>query len=172
MKIAIVGAQESKWTKEQKKKVKEAIEIIFFHDCGFDRNITLVSGHCPYGGVDIWAEEIADDLKIKKEIYKSLVNQWEDSKQKCNICHGTGMKDMGWHKRFGEWEHDKEACDNFGCIKGWQKLRGYKSRNIQIAEVCDILYCIEPKGRTRSGGIWTMNYAKKLGKKVYLVKIE
>jgi len=49
--------------------------------------------------------------------------------------------------------------------------KGYMSRNIQIASACDILYCIDPKGRHDGGGIWTLNYAKKLNKEVHHVVI-
>jgi len=51
---------------------------------------------------------------------------------------------------------------------GW---RWYKQRNIKIAKECDTLYCVEPSDRMQSGGIWTMNLAKKLGKEVYLVLV-
>jgi len=78
--------------------------------------------------------------------------------------------------------------------------RGYRSRNIQIAEACDVLFDIEPaiqcpicKGKktvfvtypikcdhckgtgvvpNHSGGTWTKNYANRLGKETYLVAIK
>ena len=80
IRIGIVGSQEDKWTEEQKVKAIREIGNIFVNhqrgfitlgqdDCMYDfSNIILVSGHCPKGGVDIWAEEIADELGIKKEI--------------------------------------------------------------------------------------------------------
>jgi len=136
IKIAIVGADESKWTKEQKEKVKEIIRTILRIESGkltigeieidFNLDITLISGHCPKGGVDIWAEEIADELGIPKEIY---------APKKESRC--------------------------------W-----YRKRNMKIASACDILYCIEPKGRKISGGLWTLEYAKKLGKEVHFIEIE
>jgi len=123
------------------------------------------------GGVDTWAEIIATELGIKKEIYPAEVNQWEDKKV---LLFGGGVI----------------------------KHKGYRSRNIQIAEVCNVLYDIEPKGscehcggrgftskhpnfllygkRCRichgtgvySCGTWTLNYAKKFGKEVHQVVIE
>lgn len=161
MKIAIVGPEESKWSKELKALAKKEIEEIFFlysDSIGYDC-ITLVSGHCPHGGVDIWAEEIADKLEIKKEIYPAEVNQFED--------------------RF-----TTEMENPYLPAK---KLMGYKSRNIKIAETCDILYCIVPSisrifngicyhckkdGHPNNGGCWTMKYTKKLGKETYLVVIQ
>lgn len=168
MKIAIVGARESKWTKSQKKKVKDEIEQILFryggrvsYKVGFEfGHLTFISGHCPKGGVDIWAEEIADELEISKIIFKPEINYWED----------------------------------FPSTSGSHKLlKGFRTRNMEIAKECDILYCLVPKrlvgkpiflnkdltcihcnlnGHPTNGGCWTMNYAKKLGKKTFLIEIE
>jgi len=124
IRIGIVGAEEYKWTPQKKKIAKQKIREILLEYLrkGFD--VVLVSGRCPRGGVDIWAEEIADELGIKKLIFPP--------------------KKYSWY---------------------W-----YKKRNIQIAENSDVLYDIEPMGK-RSGGTWTLNYAKKLGKKVFRIII-
>lgn len=123
-KVAIVGSEEKKWTPEQKKRAVELIrEILSAYG-----NPVLVSGGCHRGGVDIWAEEAADDLGIKKIIFPATKHRWS----------GAG---------------------------------GYRERNIKIAETCDVLYDIEPKGK-RSGGTWTLEYAEKLGKPVYKIEIE
>jgi len=73
MKLAIVGARESKWTPEKKVKVKEIIRGILTDD-GVE---LLISGGCPKGGVDIWAEEIANELGITTAIFNPTENQWE-----------------------------------------------------------------------------------------------
>ena len=112
--IAIVGASESHWKEGDKEKVKETIRGLL------KKGDILVSGGCPFGGVDIWAEEVADELGIEKEIFLPKTRDWD----------------------------------------------GYRARNIQITEECDMLYDIEPKGRVRSGAMWTMNYAKVFGKDV------
>ena len=161
------------------------------------KTITLVSGHCPKGGVDIWAEEIADVLGIKKEIYPAEVNQWNDK-----VIIDPKSYD----------EHIITGA--FHVIARMKKLKGFRSRNIQIAEACDVLYCIVPRtlpqpsgndfseklykllrptfkdaqkerikgqafckhcnqfGHPTNGGCWTMKYAKKLGKETHLVVIE
>jgi hypothetical protein len=185
MRIAIVGAEESKWSKEQQRKVKQTIKQILGSALELFKpdDVILVSGHCPKGGVDIWAEEIAKELGIKTEIYAPEVNQWEDEKM---IEHGVGYSQV------------------------YKIRKGYKSRNILIAEACDILYDIEPahsckycKGKgfiittlpdyristtenfvlrrkckycesdgAYSDGTWTLKYARKLGKEVHKVIIE
>ena len=191
MKIGIVGSEEPKWTEEQKPKAKEEIRGIFARsamalaekrNCSSDdqflvgmldslvhyQDLILVSGHCHKGGIDIWAEEIADALGIKKEIYPAEVNQWSD----------------------------KRPIQN--TIPVSVDLKGYRSRNIQIVRSCDILYDIEPAKSCRychglgegdyrlfigtcprcegdgaySGGTWTMKYARKLGKKNHKVVIQ
>ena len=48
---------------------------------------------------------------------------------------------------------------------------GYKKRNMEIAETCDVLYCVDPADRDWSGGMWTMNYAQKLGKEVHHIRV-
>jgi len=193
IKVVMVGPEESKWKPEQIPKVKEEIGRIFVTELWkFNAQqispqrdytgIILVSGHCPKGGVNIWAEEIADELGIEKEIYPAEVNRWND-----DISHqieiGFGYKP----------ENPPEV-----------RLKGCRSRNIQIAEACDVLYCIVPKvyvhpdfikdaeemhafkgskrtiycihcnqfGHPSNGGCWTMKYAKKLGKETHLVVIE
>jgi len=192
MKTGIVGCEESKWTENQKPKVKLAVSDILqgVGDSGlvmgdsrvaqiwiYDGKPILVSGRCPKGGVNIWAEEIADELGIKKEIYPAEVNVWND---------------------IIEWDRitEKEPLIQV-------RRKGFRSRNIQIAEACDVLYCIVPKilpkfkyrltfadvqrerlqensyckhcntfGHPTNGGCWTMKYAKKLGKETHLVVIE
>ena len=162
MRVAIVGCEESKWTSEQKEKAKIKIKSILLTKAkqAFDDEIILVSGHCPFGGIDIWAEELSDALGITKKIYPAKVNQWED--------------------RTWMWHPDRPL----------ERDIGYKSRNILIAKTCDILYCIVPQrsyniegneifycthcqtyGHPTNGGCWTLRYAKKLNKENHLVVI-
>ena len=165
IKIGIVGTQELKWTQINKDKAKaEILGLLLDFKSRFET--VLVSGHCQKGGVDIWAEEIADKLGIKKEIYPAVVEQWND-----------------------EIREEGSIFDEQMFIV---KRIGYKSRNIKIAETCDILYCIVPQtyvdtgpsaesdhckhcqifGHPSNGGCWTMKYAKKLGKETHLVVIQ
>lgn len=143
--IVIVGAQENKWTPTQKIIARERIYNIIFNNYLkytklpiLERSeiFTVISGHCPYGGVDIWVEEIMKDnfhvnvKNITMLIISPEVHQWND--------------------------------------KNGQM--GYKSRNIKMAEIGDIIYDIEPKGNW-SGGTWTAEYAHKLGKETHKIEI-
>lgn len=71
MKVAIVGSEEKRWVHEDKLKViSDIIEILSQPDT------ELVSGGCPYGGPDIWAEVIATTLGLKQTIFLPDVNVW------------------------------------------------------------------------------------------------
>ena len=124
IKVAIVGAEECKWPQAKKPIAKRKIREILLSYLRKGYKVILVSGGCPRGGVDIWAEEIADELGLEKKIFKPKKPTWY-----------------------------------------W-----FKKRNIQIAKYCDVLYDIEPLGK-KSGGTWTLNYAKQIGKKVFLIEI-
>lgn len=139
--IAIVGADGRKWTENDPELVKCIIRHILTK---YDDPI-LISGHCPLGGVDLWAEEVAKELEIPVVLFRPRRNAW----------------------------------------------RFYKERNVKIAEACDIIYDIEPprschhcRGEGKigdlicrfcggdgaySGGTWTLNYAKTLGKEVWKI---
>ena len=124
MKIAIVGAEGRKWNRRQEDEVKAIIREIL---TGNPEDTIMVSGRCPKGGVDIWAEEIAQQLNIKMDIFPPQINQWQP--------------------------------------------HGYKERNIQIAEDCDIMLVISPS-HDWNGGRWTGKRAESLGKQVKYITIQ
>ena len=92
--IGIVGSGENKFTECTKEK---AVELIY--EILSDNDICLISGRSPVGGIDIWAENIADEIKIPKIIYAPKVFQWNpygqygykqrniDIAKKSNILH-------------------------------------------------------------------------------------
>ena len=170
--VAVIGSEEKYWTPEQRTKVVKEIKDIFYNEymktltyqferkeLDYDRieyiikrafpevakNIILVSGGCPRGGVDIWAEIVADVLGIGKDIKRPDIQQWEST-----------FADFGDEPEHSSFRH----------------LKGYKERNIEIAETCVVLYCIDPKWRgSKTGGQWTMREAKRLNKETHLVEI-
>lgn len=186
MRIAIVGSEEKYWTPAQREAVVKQIAGIFYKyavqvvvdkwnvdypDRVYEEEdvmwlgaldykmITLVSGGCHKGGVDIWAEIIADAIGVPKKIYLPDIHRWEDDKE--------------------------PMIPRWGMFK---VLKGYKTRNMEIGDNCNVLYCFEPesvlydskrtvlgdnglRGRW-SGGCWTYNYAKKQGKEVHMEVIK
>jgi hypothetical protein len=154
-KVAIVGSSESHWTPERRTKaVLKIVEILnsyalWYGDfsnppCSY-ADVTLLSGGCPKGGIDIWAEIAADVLGIAKDIHYAGIKQWEST-----------------FADFGDTPGSSSA----------RRLKGYKERNIEIATECDVLYCIDPKGRFGGGGLWTYAKAQELGKEVHHIIID
>ena len=156
MKVGIVGPQENKWLPFQSNRVKQAITTILWQ-YQFDKELTMVSGGCPLGGVDIWAEEVAKERGIDTDIIKPDINEWED----------------------------RYATEYENPYIPVPILKGFKSRNIAIAKDSDVVYCLVPKmtlsffckhcweyGHPSNGGCWTMKFAKKIGKETHLVIIE
>ena len=91
------------------------------------------------GGVDTWVEIIATKLGIKTQIYPAPAMQWEDK------------KDIPIELKTSPVEHFINGLKNIRYsplpnVDMIADLMGYKSRNIVAANVCDILFDIEPKG--------------------------
>src|SRR5687768_16385265 len=72
MNIGIVGAEGAKFTHEGEQLAKDFIRVALTHY----PDPVLVSGGCHLGGVDIWAEEIADELGLKKIIHLPKEHSW------------------------------------------------------------------------------------------------
>ena len=80
MNIGIVGHEAAKFTPETELVAREVIRVLLA-----DPADVLVSGHCPLGGIDIWAEEESDALGRKKIIYPPLTHSWEDGYKPRNL---------------------------------------------------------------------------------------
>lgn len=73
MNLGIVGHAQEKFTKETEAIARQIIK----DEINLLQPDLIVSGHCPQGGVDIYAEEIAAELNIPKEIFAPTVNRWD-----------------------------------------------------------------------------------------------
>lgn len=71
MKVGWVGAGADKFT-----EVTEAIAKSLIR-ASLAAGDTVISGHSPVGGIDIWAEEIAAELHLEKTIFSPQIYQWE-----------------------------------------------------------------------------------------------
>ena len=139
--IAIVGADGRKWTENDPELVKYIIRHILTK---YD-NPTLISGHCPLGGVDLWAEEVAKELQIPMRIFKPKQNAWKFYKQR-NI-------------------QIAEFCDVLYDIEPLKSCRFCGGLGVRGEKTCS--FC-EGDG-AYSGGTWTLKYAKTLGKEVWKI---
>src|SRR5689334_14188453 len=92
MNIGIVGSEAAKFTPLGEARAKRAIleilqpstpptQLVNF----IPRPENVVSGHCHLGGIDIWAEEIADSLWIPKLIFPPANLRWEGGYKQRNL---------------------------------------------------------------------------------------
>lgn len=72
MNIGIVGHEAAKFTAEQETIAREIICYLLEAP-----DAVLVSGRCPLGGVDVWAEEEELVLGRRTLIFEPRVNNWE-----------------------------------------------------------------------------------------------
>jgi hypothetical protein len=139
--LGIVGSEESKFTERTKTEALRWIRDSIPSDC-----TKVISGACHLGGIDTWAIQVAREYGLDTQEYPPEIKKWEG---------------------------------------------GYKQRNIAIAENCDRLICITLKelppeytgmrfdlcyhcgtaDHVKSGGCWTMKYARNLGKQTQLIVI-
>lgn len=80
MNIGIVGHEAAKFTALGERRARRIIrELLSAPDA------VLVSGHCHLGGIDIWAEEVADAIGIPKLIYPPKKLTWEGGYKQRNL---------------------------------------------------------------------------------------
>lgn len=77
MKVGIVGNGSDKFTSLGAFRAKELIREILLHYEQAHGEVTMVSGHSPVGGIDIWAEEVASALDMPLDLKIPEVNQWD-----------------------------------------------------------------------------------------------
>lgn len=80
MKIGIVGHEAAKFTPETEAKARAIIRALLTPE-----DAILVSGHCPLGGIDIWAEEVAKELGRSMEIFPPANYSWSAGYKPRNI---------------------------------------------------------------------------------------
>lgn len=140
-KVAIVGAEGRKFTPSTEAKAKDVIRKLLE-----PADAVLVSGHCHLGGIDIWAEEIAEEMGRPMVIFEPKELAWstgykprnEQIAQECDVLYNITVRNYppDWGSRPGEMRF--EAC--------------YHCRNTS---------------HVKSGGCWTAKRAQALGKKAY-----
>lgn len=141
MRIGIVGSEAAKFTPATEAEARTVIRQLL------DEGDVVVSGACHLGGIDIWAREEGQKLGLEVKEYPPEYHSWDS---------------------------------------------GYKPRNIKIARDSEMVVCITVRelpgeyvgmkfdycyhcGRAarhiKSGGCWTVKFAKREGKAGYVVVI-
>lgn len=150
MRVAIVGHASDKFTDVTEEKAHDAIRSILdghriMHEVGQEDEPILVSGGCHLGGVDIFAEFIADALGIQKEIYYPKTQKWEGGYKQRNL-------------------QIAEACDVAWCIVVADYPEGYNLRKFGARDGKPYCYHCNTDTHVKSGGCWTVKKAEKMSK--------
>jgi hypothetical protein len=148
IKIGIIGRGADKFTKQAEEKAKLFISEILTKHCG---NVVLISGHSPMGGIDIWAEEIANKLQIPTDIKNPKQHTWD--------------AEYGYKQRNLDIAKDSDIV----IIILVDKLPfNYKGMKFNKCYHCNSI------NHVKSGACWTGIQALKMGKKVdwYIIKNE
>lgn len=145
MRVGIIGCASDKFSIRAEKKAKDIIHQILSRP----EAEVLVSGHCPIGGVDIWAEEEAKLLEMKQDIKIPKQHSWDG--------------EYGFKKRNLDIARDS---DGVHVIVVDRYPKGYNGRRFTDGEGNPFCYHCRMGGHIKSGGCWTGHKAKDQGKKV------
>lgn len=136
--IGIVGSEGKKFTPETEHAAKQLIRKLLT-----EPEVTgLTSGHCHLGGIDIWAEEIAKELKLILYIFPPKNLNWSTGYKPRNI-------------------QIAETCNEIHNITVKKLPPNFQGMKF------DKCYHCNTDQHTKSGGCWTAKYAQKLGKPAY-----
>ncbi len=130
MRVGIVGHEAKKFTAETEVKAREIIRSLL------SEGDILVSGGCHLGGIDIWAEEEADKLGLKKEIHHPARMRWEGGFKERNLKIAR-------------------TSDIVHCIVIAEYSDDYKGMRF------DYCYHCHTTDHIKSGGCWTAKRARK-----------
>ena len=144
MKIGIVGSEGAKFTDLGcGRAVAEIADILCRHQATH-----VVSGHCHLGGIDIWAEEVGQQLGLQLEIYPPKTLRWEGGYKQRNL-------------------QIAQNSDIVYCLAVDSFPPDYKGMRFPICYHCKGDY----PPHIKSGGCWTTKQARKLGKEGRLIII-
>ena len=138
VKVAIVGASAAKWPDSQRgtpELVKDKIMGILK---SYDSPV-LISGACPYGGVDIWAEEVADSQNLRKWIFPPEQKEWKSYRKRniqiaetCDVLYDiVPFKEFAFCHHHQARDHDTSG----GC---WTMLRAGEMGKEAILVVLEV----------------------------------
>lgn len=143
MRIGIVGSEASKFTEKGKAQARDAIfNILTASDA-----TAVVSGHCHLGGIDIWAEEIADDIN-----FDVRAGSGEDKLEKLIFPPRELNWANGYKPRNLQIVHNS---DKLYCITVDKLPDDYKGMRFTSCYHCEKAG-FNGKNHVKSGGCWTV----------------
>jgi len=131
--VAIVGHAADKFTDETEEEARRVIRLILSGE-----RVRLVSGGCHMGGVDIFAEEEADEMGLEKSIFRPEALTW-----------GTHNGKRGFRDRN---LMIAERCSEAHCVVVKELPPGYRGMKFNHCYHC---FDVRPK-HIKSGGCWTV----------------
>ena len=137
--IGIVGNSGDKITSIGETRAKEYILNLLIRLQDKHGEIVVVSGDCPFGGIDGYAEAIADQMNIPTKTFSPQAYSWDAP----GGFRARNIKIV-------------DLCDEVHIITVNQLPHDKKENNF--------CYHCNKKGHVPSGGCWTGHRAKKSGK--------
>jgi hypothetical protein len=135
--IGIVGSEAAKFTEKTETEARRIIiELLHTKENPVTK---VVSGGCHLGGIDQWAIEAAEAFDVDYTIYPPSVHRWSDGYKPRN-------------------QKIAEASDKVVCITIREFPPDYKGLRFPYCYHC------KTSDHIKSGGCWTVKYAKSLGK--------
>lgn len=165
-KVGIVGSSESHWNPKLKMKAIQEIRNILTLEAIKEMEKILEKS--------IESEEYRKTLFYTDTLQFSTIVLVSGASPKKGIdefaeiaADSLGVKKEIYPAEVNQW-NDKNIAE------ATYPLKGYKTRNIQIATAIDVLYCIDPITRKHDegGGMWTLRYAERLNKETHHIIIE
>lgn len=141
--VGIVGHAADKFTVPAMREARDVIRQLLTPG-----DAVLVSGGCHLGGIDIWAEEIADVLGREKVIHLPADHSWSKGYKPRNLLIAAD-------------------ADELHCIVVDAYPPGYRGMRFKAC-----YHCNGATTHVKSGGCWTMNQAAVAGKKARLWIVE
>lgn len=146
--IAIVGHEGAKFTPEAEAMARDIITgLCTQRERGWQgpSPITIISGRCPLGGVDVWAEEIAEGLGLPTLIFPPKVHNWSQGYKPRNI-------------------QIAEACTEMHVIVVHSLPPDYTGMRFTKCYHC------KTESHVKSGACWTAHYARRYWEKRNLME--
>lgn len=133
--LGIVGSEAAKFTSETERKARWVIRWLLKSG----RYHTVVSGACHLGGIDVWAIEEADKFGVPTVEFPPATRSWS-----------TGYKLRN--------QEIAQKSDHVVCITVKELPKTYTGMRFEYCYHCNT------NAHVKSGGCWTVKYAKSIGK--------
>ncbi len=142
--LGIVGSEAAKFTesgeREAKRIIWDLVEML--------KPEKVSSGDCHLGGIDVWAEEIADILGVETKIFPPKSRSWTHYKAR-NI-------------QIAEFSH------TVICLSVDRLPSSYTGMRFPLCYHC---VGLEEPDHIKSGGCWTTKYARSIGREGRLIVV-